>query len=61
MVAHTQSPFLLLLAIIINLDLQHLKHVIIEMPLSAREAGVIRLGLAGPPMGSWQSGSVLAK
>lgn len=36
-----------------NLDLQHLKHVIIEMPLSPLGTEVIHLDLAGPPLGSW--------
>lgn len=44
MVEHKQSSFSLLLAIIINLDLKYLEHVIVEMPLSAQEAEVICLG-----------------
>lgn len=58
-VEHEQLSFLLLLSIIINLDLKYLKHVIIEMPLWALEAGKLCLGQAGPWGCSRQQATVL--
>ena len=52
MVEHKQSSFLLLLAIIINLNLKYREPAIVKTPLSTPEAEVICLGFAGPSTGS---------